>query len=118
MSGMSADIFRTLAVSLGLTVVFELAFALCCKIRSPRDILLIVLVNLLTNPALVLTSILMRERLSVLPVFIILPLEIMAFVVEGICYKYRGEKIKRPFLFSFCANALSYCFGVVFSFVF
>ena len=115
---MDDNIFLVLAVSLGLTLIIELAFALCCKIRTPRDILLVVLVNLLTNPAVVLTSALLRERLSVSAVFIVLPLELSAGTIEGICYKYRAEQIKRPFLFSFCANALSYCLGFVFSFVF
>ncbi|NCC67201.1 MAG: hypothetical protein EOM14_03250 [Clostridia bacterium] len=115
---MDNGIFLALAVSLGLTVTIELAFALCCKIRAPRDILLVVLVNLLTNPAVVLSYLLLRQRVSVSPVFIVLPLELAAVAVEGFCYKYRGEKIKRPFLFSFCANVLSYCLGIVFSFVF
>ena len=45
---------RSLAVSLGLTVLLEEGFALCWGLRGRRELTVVALVNVLTNPAVVL----------------------------------------------------------------
>ena len=45
---------RSLAVSLGLTVLLEEGFALCWGLRGRRELTVVALVNALTNPAVVL----------------------------------------------------------------
>lgn len=106
------DIFISLAVSLGLTLVFELGFALLLKIRG-RDLVLVVLVNFLTNPPVVLLSAFFSQRTNLLPALYVLPLEIAAVLIEAVCYKYRATGIKKPLLFSLGANAFSYGLGLM-----
>ena len=68
-----------------------------------------VLVNILTNPAVVLL-----KALGV-PV---LPLEAAAIAVEGWCYQARGEAVKHPWLLALCANVFSYGAGLVLRMIF
>lgn len=94
----------TFAVSLGLTLLLELPFVYVWGLRSRYNLMLAVLVNVLTNPAVVLLHGLGIPAL---------PLEIMAIAVEGFCYQKRGGGITRPFLLAFFANAFSYSIGLV-----
>ena len=52
---MGNEIISSLVTSLALTLVLELLFALICGIRRWREILLVILVNVMTNPPVVLT---------------------------------------------------------------
>lgn len=90
---------------LALTIVFEGAIALAWGLRR-RDLLLLVLVNVLTNPAAVLLHALFPGR----PVTAALELGVVA--LEGICYKRLGHAVCRPWLFSLSANAFSFCLGL------
>ena len=102
----------SLGVSLGCTLVFELAFALLWGLRG-RDLLLCCLVNLLTNPPVVLCALLWRQY-GPGPGWLPVPLlEAGAVLTEGIIYHRDGERVRRPFLFSLAANALSYGLGLL-----
>ena len=106
-----------LGISLGLTLLFEGAFALVWGLRG-RDLMLCVLVNLLTNPPLVFLVLSWRyfgPGLAWLPVPI---LEALAVWVEGYFYRRDGEQVRCPYLFSLCANAFSYTMGLVISALF
>ena len=107
---MGNEIISSLVTSLALTLVLELLFALICGIRRLRDILLVILVNVMTNPPVVLTHNLMRLNS---PVFITIALEAAVVAIEGFAYKYSASSIKRPFLFSFGANVFSYLLGLL-----
>lgn len=109
---MGSEIFLNLAISLGLTLALELIFALVFKVRG-RDLILIVLVNFLTNPAVVLSHALLSGYTSIAEVYIILALEVTAISIEWLCYKYRAENIRRPLLFSIGANSFSYLSGLI-----
>ncbi len=103
-----------LGISLGLTLLFEGAFALVWGLRS-RDLMLCALVNLLTNPPLVFL-VLSWRHFGPTPAWLPVPvLEAMAVWVEGYFYRRDGEQVRRPYLFSLCANAFSYTMGLVFS---
>ena len=115
---MSKDIMLSLAISLALTLVLEVAFFLVVRSikgkLDKKDLLLVVLVNILTNPALVLIF-----RLTVLytdanyVIHIIILLEIIATLTEGYIYKKHGDYFKLPYVFSIAANIFSFGSGLV-----
>ena len=102
---MFADLPRLLALSLGLTLLLEGAFALACGVRGRRNGLLVLLVNGLTNPPVALLGILF----PLWPVHLLL--EAAAVLAEGALYARLGQGIRRPFWFSLGANAFSYLAG-------
>ena len=102
-------------VSLGLTLLVEVPVAYCWGLRSRHDLTVAVLVNVLTNPAVVL----LNGLLSAAPWWAVqLPLEAAAIAVEGFCYRHCGENIRRPYLLSLCANCISYGAGLVLNAIF
>lgn len=103
------------AVSLGLTFLLELPVAYYWGLRSRHDLTVAVLVNVLTNPAVVL----LNGLLSATPWWAVqLPLEAAAIAVEGFCYRHCGEDVRRPYLLSLCANCISYGAGLVLNAIF
>ena len=103
------------AVSLGLTLLLELPVAYYWGLRSRHDLTVAVLVNVLTNPAVVL----LNGLLSATPWWAVqLPLEAAAIAVEGFCYRHCGANIRRPYLLSLCANCISYGAGLVLNAIF
>lgn len=90
---------------LALTIVFEGAVALVWGLRR-WDLLLFVLVNVLTNPAAVLLHALFPGRT------VTAALELGVVAVEGLCYDRLGYAVRRPWLFSLCANTFSFCLGL------
>ena len=102
----------SLGLSLGLTLLFEVPFAALWGLRR-RDLSLCVLVNVLTNPIVVLCTLLWRSYIPYSDVLPVAVLEIAAIVTEGLLYRKLGEQIRRPLLFSVCANALSYGLGLL-----
>ena len=103
------------ALSLGLTLLLEVPVAYCWGLRSRHDLTVAVLVNVLTNPAVVL----LNGLLSATPWWAVqLPLEAAAIAVEGFCYRHCGEDVRRPYLLSLCANCISYGAGLVLNAIF
>ncbi len=91
---------------LALTISLEGAVALVWGLRR-RNLLLLVLVNVLTNPAAVLLHALFPGGA------VTAALELGAVAAEGACYKRLGRAVRRPWLFSLSANAFSFCLGLV-----
>ncbi len=110
---MGTEMVYSLLLSLTATLILELGFALLCRVRSPRDLLLVVLVNVLTNPAVVLLNRLCLNNNILSPWVVVIILELVAVVAEAACYKLRGEKIPHPLLFSLGANSFSYAIGLM-----
>lgn len=105
----------SLALSLGLTLLFEIGFALILGLRKPKDLLLVFLVNVLTNPPLVLFLNLFSLRHEV-PWYLILTLETAVVLTEGFLYRKRLEYTRiSPFLLSFILNFISYTGGLIIS---
>ena len=100
------DLLLSLLLSLGITEVIECAFALSLKKRG-KALLLCALVNVVTNPPVVLLY-----RLLGGGWLLIAGLEAAAVVAEGLLYRYSGL-YDRPFLFSLTANALSFSLGLL-----
>lgn len=103
----------SLAVSLALTLILETCFYFIVGKRNKKDLLLLLLANVLTNPAVVLLYWLSVLYTDINEVIVKAVLEISAVLVEWICYRRYAQDIKRPFLFSLGANAFSFTIGVL-----
>ena len=95
-------------VSLGLTWLIELPVGFVLGMRGGRNILLMLLVNLLTNPAAVLLCFLGIPQL---------PVEIAVVIVEVLIYYWfsRDEnwKIPHPVGLGIGANVISWVSGIL-----
>lgn len=91
---------------LALTLAFEGVMAFAWGLRR-WDLLLFVLVNVLTNPVAVLLHALFPGWA------VMVALELGVVAVEGLSYDRLGYAVRRPWLFSLCANAFSFCMGLV-----
>lgn len=100
-------LLRSLAISLALTLVLELLFALVWGVRK-KGLLLVALMNILTNPAVVTLHFLCTSLLGWVGFLPVLILEAAAILVEGFCC--RGM-IQKPWLFALCINLFSYGVG-------
>lgn len=107
---MSAQtILPSLAISLTLTLALEEAFALAWGVRG-KDLALCALVNILTNPIVVLLHALAQMH-GIAPLWAVtLALEVWAVAVEAWLYRTRSG-VRRPVLFAVLVNAFSYGIG-------
>ena len=103
----------TLAVSLLLTLLFEEGFALVWGLRGKRELGLVTLVNVLTNPPVVLLYNTAVWLLGWNAILVTVVLEAAAVIVEWICYQAYSEQVKKPFLFALLVNLFSYGVGCV-----
>lgn len=107
------ELLMTLAVSLLLTEAFESLTALPLGFRSFHDMSLLWLVNVVTNPPVVLSYILLSRAISAPPLLLQLPLEFAVVFVEWQLFKRFGRDIKRPLLCAIVVNAVSYGLGLL-----
>lgn len=107
----------TFAISLGLTLILEWIIALLCRLRG-RDYLLLVLVNILTNPAVVYLNMVFSAAFPNGGDLWQIPLELAAVAVEALCYRKFARSIHRPWMFSLVANGFSYGCGLLLETVF
>lgn len=110
---MGIYLLTMLGISLGLTIVLELAFAFAAGKRDRKNLLLVCLVNVLTNPVVVLASYLGSHYTTWNPSLYKLPLEIMAVLVEAYYYKTYGRDFRYPLRFSLFANLFSFGMGAI-----
>ena len=89
-------------ISLGLTLLLEIPFAYWWGLRSRHDVELAFLVNVLTNPVVVLLN------AAGVPILL---LEVSAVIAEGALYRSCGKDVRRPMLLALCANAFSFIAG-------
>jgi len=108
---MNGVVLASLALSLGLTVALEAGLYLATGKRSKKDLLLLVAVNVVTNPAVVLSFLLLDSFTNWNRYAMLAPLELLAIMAEGRYYEKYGSVFRRPYLFSLAANALSFGFG-------
>lgn len=96
-------------ISLSLTLVIETLAALLWGIRG-KDLALVALANVLTNPAVVLIH-------NLVPGYFpgVLVPEAAAIGVEAFIYMKKDCKIRDPVSFSAAANFISYFTGVLLS---
>ena len=108
----AAGLAYSLAVSLGLTLIIECSFALLTGKRG-RDLLLVLLVNVMTNPAAVTVVLLIKYAYSLPKWAVMIPVEAAVIAVEAYIYNKFGSKYKHPVLFSISANAISVAVGIL-----
>ena len=104
-------------ISLGLTLAIELPIAYSMGIRSGRGILIVLLTNVLTNPAAVYAAFLLKRHFPAAGRFTVeLPIEAAVFTAEWLIYRSFREtddEFKKPFLLSLVCNAVSYGIGIL-----
>lgn len=111
------QLLPTFAISLGLTLLLELLLARLCRLQG-RDYLLVILVNILTNPAVVYLDMVCGALLPNGRDLWQIPLEAAAIATEGFCYARFARSVRRPWMFSLVANLFSYGCGLLISVVF
>ena len=107
----------SLAVSLGLTLALESGFFLLIRQsakwrRERKDLLLVILVNIITNPVVVLLYWLTAMYTSWNAIIVLIALELFAVLFEGCYYNKYGLAFKKPYLFSAAANMFSFWTGM------
>lgn len=105
------ELLSILGISLFLTIALELCFGCLCRIRDRKDILLLILVNILTNPIVNISYYLVIHNNNWNRFIVVIVLELMAILTEGYYYRSYGRTFSRPFLFALCANLFSFGIG-------
>ena len=111
---MIPDLLLSLALSLALTLVLELGAAFLLGVRDKKDFLLLFLVNVVTNPPLVLALDLWYLARGAPPWYLIGALEAAAVIVEWLLLRCRLTYRKIPtILFAIILNAISFLGGLL-----
>ena len=107
----------TLAISLALTLVLEEAFALVWGLRGRRELGTVALVNILTNPPVVLLYHTAVGLLGWNALLVTAVLETAAVLVEWRYYRLCSRQLTRPFWFALLVNGFSYGAGQLINFL-
>lgn len=99
---------------LAFTILIETIVAISIGIRNIKDIIYIILANIVTNPMVVsiplLTAALYNQKVSRVTTII---LEIITLVIEGYVYKKSlSNKNMNPYVLSFILNVMSFVIGL------
>ena len=111
---------KMFGISLGLTILIELAVAAPFGMRTRKKILLVLLVNVLTNPPAVLAYWLLGRFLpEVTGILLQLPIEAVAVAAAAFVYcsfaKEPQWEINHPIALTVTANLCSWLCGVMLS---
>ena len=106
-----SSLFLRFLWSFLLTILIEMAVAFAFRMKG-KDLLLVILVNVLTNPAAVLLSVLTGDKRWVQ--FLI---ELVVIFTEGWYYKRYSTELKHGLLFSAAANGISYSLGILINYL-
>lgn len=97
-----------LLLSLALTLILEGAYGLIWGLKARRDRLLLLLVNVVTNPIVGI----LYHTVSGHPLFVG-GLEAAVVLAEWLAYRSWGQDARPAFLFSLCANCFSFFGGLL-----
>lgn len=97
------------------TILIELTISYLLKIRNKKDLLNIILINIVTNPIVscfpYIIYLIYGMKYRILSLVI---LELWAFVTEGLIYKKNlNYKKINPFVISLILNLSSYIIGLI-----
>lgn len=111
-------IFQMFGISLLLTLGIELVVLFLLKEGRKKNVVLLLLVNILTNPAAVFTAWLGDVYWGLgNKIWFQIPIEILVILVEaGVYYMFSKEKdwvIKHPIRLAVWANAVSWTSGLL-----
>lgn len=101
---MTGYLLRMFGISLGLTLAIELAVGRCFGLRGKRAAALVILVNVLTNPAAVLACWLGAPQLLV---------ELLVVATEALVYRCFSEEVRHPVWLAVAANGISWILGLI-----
>lgn len=98
-----------------LTIVLEWLLAVIIRVKSRTDYLIMLLVNIMTNPPVVLLQSVLILKFGLNIYFVTAVLEITAVLVEGYVYS-KGFDYKRinPYVLSLMFNGFSYFVGLIY----
>jgi hypothetical protein len=97
-----------------LTIIIEGGVVFLMGFRTRRHMLAVLMVNLVTHPALNYIILVLYNLGVAVTTALILALEGLVVIVEGLLFIYMFEKPKgRLFLTAFLMNAASYLIGLV-----
>lgn len=99
-----------LIAALCITIIIEMVVAMLLGLRNPKDYLLLVVVNMLTNPAI--NSLYHYVFNGQGGLGLELVLEMGVVLVEGFLFK-RLEEIHHPWFFALLINLASYGVGIL-----
>lgn len=96
-----------------LTILIELAIALILGVRDKKDVINVILVNVITNPVVVMSQILLYLKFGYkIEMIGIIVLEILVVPIEGLIYnKVLTYRKINPFLLSLVLNGASFLIG-------
>lgn len=108
---------KSLAVSLALTLILEIACALILGLRSRRALLTVGLVNTVTNPSVVLTlNLIALVTHAPAPWYCIAGLELAVLFAEALLFRLCLIKPPvKPIFLSLIFNTVSYLGGLLLS---
>lgn len=103
-------IFTRLLLNLFITLLFEVPLAWCLGVRKKGDLAVLSLINCATNPVVNFTlSLIPFLGIYTYSTAILILLELLSFLIEGMVYKWFS--IKHAFFLSFILNFVSYFGG-------
>lgn len=102
-----------LLVSFGMTLLLEFPIVWILGVRGKHNLLLAFLVNVITNPAVVLVYYLLRYFVPQNARTAQYLLEIGVVLVEFYYYKKYGRNVSHPFWVALAANLFSYFMGLI-----
>lgn len=107
-------ILKILAGNLAIVFVIELSLGVLLGAKTIRKIITMVLVNIITNPAVVLSGMCLTLFLSRWESIGICILEVLVVVTEGFMFwKFKTFDRKNPYLISLVLNVASFAVGEV-----
>lgn len=108
------DLPKYLIICLILTIFLETFLAIILKVRTKKDILNIILVNILTNPIVVIVPFLLNRYGRYARNISLFILELLTFITEGYIYQktLKYQKIK-PYTLSLILNLFSFGMGLL-----
>ena len=110
-------ILEMFAVSLGMTIVLEALVMIVLGEHSKKNMLLLLLINIFTNPMAVYLAYVGNYLTRLSDVVIQLPIEILVILVEVGIYKWfskdKNWNIKKPILLGTLANIVSWSVGLM-----
>lgn len=109
------DLPKYIIICLSCTIVIEIVISIILKIRDKKDLINIMLANILTNPIVVTIPFSLNIFYGIKYYYLsLIILEILTIFVEGLIYKkYLKYHIINPYILSLILNVASYGIGLI-----
>lgn len=108
------ELYTHFALVLLMTIIIECGTAFLLGYRDKFVLISIILINVITNPAInVIVMLMVYLQIGSIISFIVYPLEVIVVLVEWQLLKYATHNtIKNPLRLAIIMNAVSYAVGV------